>query len=56
MKSKLAASLVASAILCAADRLHAQIPTTPAGRQLSAWLEAMNSGNRATIQAFRDAS
>jgi CubicO group peptidase (beta-lactamase class C family) len=29
-----------------------QSPSTPAGRQFAAWLEAINSGDRATIQAF----
>ncbi len=38
---------------CAGD---AQIPETAAGRQLSAWLNAINSGDRATMQAFMDKS
>src|ERR1041384_4400961 len=34
--------------------LHAQIPTTPAGRQLAAWMKAQDSLDRATIQQFID--
>jgi D-alanyl-D-alanine carboxypeptidase len=30
------------------------VPDTPAGRQLSAWLEAFNTGDRATVQQFID--
>src|SRR5262245_62447221 len=33
-----------------------QIPDTPAGRQFSAWLSAINSGDRDTLQAFMDKS
>ena len=31
-----------------------QMPGTPAGRQFSAWLTAINSGDRATMQQFLD--
>ena len=34
----------------------AQFPDTPPGRQLSGWLDAFNSGDRATLQAFLDKS
>jgi CubicO group peptidase (beta-lactamase class C family) len=33
---------------------HAQIPDTPPGRVASAWLDAMNSSERAKMQAFID--
>jgi CubicO group peptidase (beta-lactamase class C family) len=33
-----------------------QLPDTPAGRQLSGWLNAINSGDRATLQQFIDRS
>jgi CubicO group peptidase (beta-lactamase class C family) len=32
-----------------------QIPGTPAGREFSAWLNAFNSGDRATLQKFLEA-
>jgi CubicO group peptidase (beta-lactamase class C family) len=35
---------------------RAQLPTTPAGRQLAAWLDATNRADRAALQAFVDAS
>jgi hypothetical protein len=35
-----------------AGAVWAQIPGTPAGRQFSAWLNAFNSGERATMQQF----
>src|SRR5262245_59095872 len=33
-----------------------QVPQTPAGRQVTAWLEAVNSGDRAKMQEFVDKS
>ena len=39
-----------------ATTLHAQIPSTPAGRQFSAWLAAFNSGDQAQMQQFIDKS
>jgi D-alanyl-D-alanine carboxypeptidase len=36
--------------------VSAQAPDTPAGRQFSAWLNAINSGDRATMQQFVDRS
>jgi CubicO group peptidase (beta-lactamase class C family) len=33
--------------------LAVQIPTTPAGEQLTGWLQAFNSGNRETMKAFQ---
>jgi hypothetical protein len=35
-----------------AGAVCAQIPDTPAGRQFSTWLNAFNSGERATMQQF----
>src|SRR5882672_2171008 len=43
-------------VLLLAGTAAAQIPDTPPGRQLSAWLDAFNSGDRATLQAFFDKS
>lgn len=43
------------ALLCMTFRLAAQtpqIPDTPAGRTLQAWLEAFNSGDRARLEAY----
>ncbi|MGH7459522.1 MAG: serine hydrolase domain-containing protein [Longimicrobiales bacterium] len=42
--------------LLLADTLPAQVPETPAGRLFSAWLTAINSGDRATLQQFMDRS
>src|SRR5439155_20454678 len=42
--------------LLLASAIKAQVPDTPAGRQLSAWLNAINSGDRATMQQFIDKS
>jgi CubicO group peptidase (beta-lactamase class C family) len=39
-----------------AEPAMAQLPDTPAGRQFSAWLSALNSGERATMQQFIDRS
>ena len=44
------------AILFFSPRLPAQIPSTHAGRVLSAWLDAMNSGDRAKMKTFLDAN
>jgi D-alanyl-D-alanine carboxypeptidase len=43
-------------LLSVATALHAQLPATAPGRQLAAWLAAMNGGDRAAMQAFVDAS
>jgi CubicO group peptidase (beta-lactamase class C family) len=40
----------------AASAQQIALPDTPPGRQLSAWLTAINSGDRATIQQFIDRS
>jgi CubicO group peptidase (beta-lactamase class C family) len=47
---------VVAAVTSCARPIPAQVPETPAGRQLSAWLTAVNSGDRATIQQFIDRS
>jgi hypothetical protein len=47
--------LLTFAVLFAGE-VCAQIPDTPAGRQFSAWLNAFNSGDRATMQQFFDKS
>jgi CubicO group peptidase (beta-lactamase class C family) len=39
-----------------ASGLNAQIPSTPAGRQLEAWMKAQDSLDRATIQEFIEKS
>jgi D-alanyl-D-alanine carboxypeptidase len=47
---------IACLVLVAAASAHAQqviIPDTPAGRALSAWLEAFNSGERDRIAAYQ---
>src|SRR5688572_30674982 len=41
-----------AAALLTANAVSAQVPTTPAGRQFSAWLEAFNSGDRERIRRF----
>ena len=41
-----------TAAVLASNGVSAQIPTTPAGRQFSAWLEAFNSGDRERIRQF----
>ena len=41
-----------TAAVLTANTVSAQIPTTPAGRQFSAWLEAFNSGDRERIRQF----
>jgi D-alanyl-D-alanine carboxypeptidase len=45
-----------AAMLIVSPRLFAQIPSTHAGRVLTAWLDALNSGDRAKMKAFLDAS
>src|SRR5262245_14787732 len=42
--------------LCFAQPANAQVPDTPAGRQFSGWIRALNSGDRATMQQFIDRS
>src|SRR5688572_1788673 len=49
-------SLVMTLGLFAAGGAPAQVPDTPAGRHFTAWLDAMNSSDRATMQAFMDKS
>src|SRR2546422_5923141 len=46
----LAASLLAALLLGAAPQ--SQFPDTPAAHQFAAWLEAFNSGDRATLLEF----
>jgi D-alanyl-D-alanine carboxypeptidase len=41
-------------LLSYAATASAQVPDTPAGRAFSAWLTAINSGDRATVQQFID--
>ena len=50
------ALLVLTIALLWAGALDGQVPDTPPGRQFSAWLAAINSGDRATIQQFIDKS
>jgi hypothetical protein len=46
-------TLVVLLFMCAAPAwAQPQIPSTPAGRALAAWLQAFNSGDRAQIDAF----
>lgn len=44
--------LFATALLCASLAAQPSLPTTPAGRVLSAWLTAFNSGELSALQAF----
>jgi CubicO group peptidase (beta-lactamase class C family) len=58
MKSRSAvrcALFLATLVLLSA-RASAQVPDTPPGRQVTAWLDAINSGDRATMQAYIDQS
>ncbi len=48
--------LFLTAGLLIAATVSAQVPDTPSGRLLSAWLNAINSGDRATLQQFMDKS
>ena len=50
------ASIVMTLALLAASVAAAQVPDTPAGRQFTAWLDAMNSPDAAAMQAFMDKS
>src|SRR5262245_25494941 len=52
----LPAAIIFGFILQFAGTAWPQVPETPPGRQLSAWLAAINSGDRATMQAFMDKS
>ena len=45
-------ALLAVAAVVSAPSAHGQIPDTPAGRQLSGWLAAFNSGNRDSLRLF----
>jgi len=45
-----------AAIIVCSLRLPAQIPSTHAGRVLTAWLDALNSGDRAKMKTFLDAT
>jgi CubicO group peptidase (beta-lactamase class C family) len=45
-----------AAIALSSAALSAQIPATHAGRVASAWVDAMNAGDRAKMKAFLDAS
>src|ERR1700754_2660829 len=51
-RSFLAALLAALPALWLAAGSAPSIPDTPAGHALSEWLEAFNSGDRATYEAF----
>jgi D-alanyl-D-alanine carboxypeptidase len=54
---KRTALIVCAALLAmSAASARAQIPDTPAGRQFTAWRKAQDSGDRAAIQQFIDAS
>ena len=48
--------LVSILVLVLTGTAGAQIPDTPAGRQLSAWLEAINGTDQASLQRFMDKS
>src|SRR5262245_30601321 len=50
------APIVMALALLAAGAASAQVPDTPAGRQVKAWLAAVNDGDRASMQAFIDKS
>jgi CubicO group peptidase (beta-lactamase class C family) len=54
--SVLRTSISTALVLLAAGTAAAQVPDTPAGRQFSAWLDAMNSSDSAAMQAFMDES
>jgi D-alanyl-D-alanine carboxypeptidase len=59
MKSRSAvfrAFIVMTLALLAAGKAWAQVPDTPAGRQVTAWLDAMNSADPAAMQTFMDKS
>jgi len=45
-------ALLVVAALVSPHSSRAQLPDTPAGRQLSGWLAAFNSGNRDTVRSF----
>ena len=49
-------TLILTFVVLFAGAVCAQIPGTPAGRQFSAWLNAYNSGDRATMQQFIEKS
>src|ERR1051325_2545821 len=49
-------ALLYARALAAQAPARPSLPDTPAGRQLAAWVAAMNSGDRATIQQFIDKS
>src|ERR687884_292606 len=49
-------ALVLTSALLFAGAVRAQVPDTPAGRLFSAWLTAINSGDRAAMQQFMDKS
>ena len=51
----LVALLAALPVLSLAAGAAPSIPDTPAGHALSEWLEAFNSGDRATSEAFAKA-
>jgi len=54
---KIVTLLLASALLLgSALQAQVQIPTSVAGRQFSAWLNAINSGDQTTMQQFIDKS
>jgi D-alanyl-D-alanine carboxypeptidase len=50
------ASIAMVVALFAASGAAAQVPDTPAARQFTAWLDAINSADRATMQQFMDKS
>jgi CubicO group peptidase (beta-lactamase class C family) len=53
---RLALSIQFLGILLFTGAVSAQVPDTPAGRVFTSWLNAINSGDRATLQQFIDKS
>ena len=45
-------SFLALLVLCVAVSADAQLPDTPAGRELAGWLAVFNSGNRDSLHSF----
>jgi D-alanyl-D-alanine carboxypeptidase len=43
---------IAALLICLAGAAPAQVPDSPAGRQLTGWLTAFNAGDKAVLQQF----
>jgi D-alanyl-D-alanine carboxypeptidase len=52
MKVKIALSISAAVLLCGMLPAQVQLPDTAAAHQLTGWLNAFNSGDKATLLAF----